>query len=143
LPARSGPRRRELESVRGCSRTEVFYEAPHRIRETVQDIVAVLGPERQIVIARELTKLHEEFVRGTAAEVLKIIVDRGELKGEITLLIGPASERQTIPSTTSLRERVAELMKSESIDEKSALKKVAKERGMSKSEAYRELQRNK
>ena len=143
LSAKGGQRRKELESIRQSSETEIFYEAPHRIREAMQDIVAALGPERRVVIARELTKVHEEFLRGRAAEVLETVASRDELKGEITLLIGSASEEQTAPSTISLPERVAELMKSEKIDEKTALKKIAKERGISKSEAYRELQRSK
>ena len=108
LSAKGGQRRKELESIRQSSETEIFYEAPHRIREAMQDIVAALGPERRVVIARELTKVHEEFLRGRAAEVLETVASRDELKGEITLLIGSASEEQTAPSTISLPERVAE-----------------------------------
>jgi 16S rRNA (cytidine1402-2'-O)-methyltransferase len=143
LPAKSGARRRELEAIRQSSRTEIFYEAPHRIAETMEDTVATLGEERKVVIARELTKVHEEFLRGTAAEVLQIVRDRGELKGEITLLIGPSSQVEAARPATSVRERVTQLMHDEKLDEKTALKQVAKERGISKSEAYRELQRTK
>src|SRR5215467_5631594 len=64
LPAKSGQRRRILESIRGSERTQVFYEAPHRLLETVADIVELLGPGRHVVVAREVTKLHEEFLRG-------------------------------------------------------------------------------
>jgi len=143
LPAKSGARRRELEGIRHSSRTEIFYEAPHRIGGTMEDMVATLGGERKVVIARELTKVHEEFLRGTAAEVLQIVRDRGELKGEITLLIGPGSQDEVARPATSVRERVTQLMRDEKLDKKSALKHVAKERGISKSEAYRELQRSK
>jgi 16S rRNA (cytidine1402-2'-O)-methyltransferase len=143
LPAKSGARRKELEGIRQSSRTEIFYEAPHRIGGTMEDMVATLGGERKVVIARELTKVHEEFLRGTAAEVLQIVRDRGELKGEITLLIGPGSQDEVARPATSVRERVTQLMRDEKLDEKSALKHVAKERGISKSEAYRELQRSK
>src|SRR5260370_21419260 len=87
LPAKSGQRRQLLESLQGNPHTVVVYEAPHRIRETLQDIVDVLGPQTPVVIARELTKIHEEFIRGHAAQVLAILQER-ELKGEITLLIG-------------------------------------------------------
>jgi len=140
LPPKSGARRRMLERINESLQTEIFYEAPHRIRETLADIVATLGSHRSIVVARELTKIHEEFLRGTAAQVLASIEARGELKGEIVLLIGPATEGGTPAAATSVPDRVAQLMREEKLDEKAALKKVAKERGISKSEAYREVQ---
>src|ERR1700751_1797584 len=70
LPAKRGERRTALESIRTSPRTQVFYEAPHRVLESLEDIVEVLGPDRHIVIAREVTKVHEEFLRESAAEVL-------------------------------------------------------------------------
>jgi 16S rRNA (cytidine1402-2'-O)-methyltransferase len=140
LPAKSGSRRRELEKVLGSEETQVYYEAPHRIKETLGDVVEVLGQERSVVVARELTKIHEEFLRGTAGEVVQTLNARGEVKGEITLLLGKAAEGARAPRGVSVRERVEEIMRDEKVDEKSALKKVAKERGISKSEAYRELQ---
>jgi 16S rRNA (cytidine1402-2'-O)-methyltransferase len=143
LPVKGGARTRELEKVRHSEQTEIFYEAPHRIRETLEDIVAVLGQSRPVVVARELTKIHEEFLRGTASQVLETVKERGGIKGEITLLIGPAQEGEVQSSSISVGERVAQLMREEKLDEKSALKKVAKERGISKSEAYREMQRGK
>src|SRR5882762_5770925 len=145
LPAKRGERRTVLESIKASPRTQVFYEAPHRVVETVGDIVEVLEPERHIVIAREVTKLHEEFLRGRAAEVLETLKSRGEVKGEITLLIGKAEEtgHKAVPARVSLRQRVEQIMAEESVDEKAALKKIAKEMGVSKSEAYRELQRSK
>jgi 16S rRNA (cytidine1402-2'-O)-methyltransferase len=141
LSAKSGARRRELEKITDSSGTEIFYEAPHRIKETLADVGEVLGLGRPVVVARELTKIHEEFVRGTAGEVAKILSARGEIKGEITLLIGKAAEGASAVRGTSVRERVEEIMRNEKVDEKAALKKVAKERGISKSEAYREIQR--
>jgi 16S rRNA (cytidine1402-2'-O)-methyltransferase len=140
--AKSGARRRELEQIRDSKQTIAFYEAPHRIRETMEDIAAVLGPERRIVIARELTKVHEEFLRGTAAEVLQTLRRRDEVKGEITLLIGPAAESAATATELSVRDRVEQIIREEKLDQKDALKKVAKERGISKSEAYREWQRS-
>src|SRR5215468_10339363 len=86
LPAKRGERRTVLENIKTSPRTQVFYEAPHRVVETVEDAVEVLGPERQVVIAREVTKLHEEFLRGRALEVLEELRKRGAMKGEITLL---------------------------------------------------------
>jgi 16S rRNA (cytidine1402-2'-O)-methyltransferase len=145
LPAKRGERRSVLESIRTSPRTQVFYEAPHRLVETVEDIVEVLGGERHVVIAREVTKLHEEFLRGRAEELLATLKARGEVKGEITLLIGKAEEgaQKAATARVSVRERVERIMTEEKVDEKAALKKVAKEMGVSKSEAYRELQRGK
>jgi len=143
LSPKSGARRRELEGLRNSAQTEIFYEAPHRILATLEDVVATLGPERRVVVGRELTKIHEEFLRGTAAQVLDTVKSRGEIKGEMVLLIGPATEEQTQVPVFSVRDRVEQLMREERLDEKSALKKAAKERGISKSAAYRELQQRK
>jgi 16S rRNA (cytidine1402-2'-O)-methyltransferase len=144
LPAKRGERRTVLESIQASPRTQVFYEAPHRLVEAVEDIVEVLGPERHVVVAREVTKLHEEFLRGRAEEVLATLKSRDDVKGEITLLIGKAEPgaQKSGPARLSVRQRIEQIMADESIDEKAALKKVAKEMGVSKSEAYRELQRN-
>jgi len=159
LPAKSGQRRRLLESVRESPRTQVFYEAPHRLLETLADVVDTLGADRHIVVAREVTKLHEEFLRGRADEVLDQLKKRGEVKGEITLLIAkaesgaPGSESRGSDGesraskaesrTVSVAKRLKEIMAAEKVDEKAALKKIAKERGIGKSEAYREWQRTK
>ena len=143
LPPKSGQRRQMLESIRTSPRTQVFYEAPHRVTEAVEDVVEILGPERHMVIAREVTKIHEEFLRGRAAAILEILRARGEIKGEITLLIGRAEESErTAPAAVNVRQRLQEIMAEAKLDEKAALKKVAKEMGVSKSEAYRELQRS-
>src|SRR5215470_17235640 len=88
LPAKRGERRSLLESIAASPRTQVFYEAPHRLIETMEDLVQVLGLNRQVVIAREVTKIHEEFLRGRAGELLERLRERGEVKGEITLLVG-------------------------------------------------------
>jgi 16S rRNA (cytidine1402-2'-O)-methyltransferase len=145
LPAKSGQRRKLLESVRESPRTQVFYEAPHRLLETLGDVIEVLGEDRHIVVAREVTKIHEEFLRGRAAEVNEQLSARGNVKGEITLLIAKAESREQIAenSTVSVAQRVKQIMSEDQVDEKSALKKVAKERGVGKSEAYREFQRTK
>jgi 16S rRNA (cytidine1402-2'-O)-methyltransferase len=140
LPPKTGARRRELEQVRNSMQTEIFYEAPHRIAATLEDALAVLGPQRRIVVARELTKIHEEFLRGTAAQVLDVIRSRGEMKGEIVLMIGPVAEGEVQAPAVSIRNRVKQLMREENLDEKAALKRAAKERGISKSAAYRECQ---
>jgi 16S rRNA (cytidine1402-2'-O)-methyltransferase len=153
LPAKRGERRAALEAIKSSPRTQVFYEAPHRIVDSLTDVVEVLGAARHVVVAREVTKLHEEFLRGPAGEVLATIKARDAVKGEITLLIGKLEEVEAGISPghvgmdaladPSLRQRVQQIMSEDKVDEKSALKKVAKERGISKSEAYRELQRSK
>jgi 16S rRNA (cytidine1402-2'-O)-methyltransferase len=145
LPAKSGQRRKLLESVRESPRTQVFYEAPHRLLETLADVIEVLGSDRHVVVAREVTKLHEEFLRGRAQEVLDQLKSRGEVKGEITLLIAKPETRdpRAETSTVTVAQRVKQIMSEDKVDEKSALKKLAKERGIGKSEAYRELQRTK
>lgn len=142
LPPRAGQRRTVLEQLRSLEHTVVFYEAPHRIAESLADIVQVLGPRRPVVIARELTKLHEEFIRGPAAEALEQVRSR-ELKGEITLLIGKGGTAEPAASGDDLRAQLEQIMREQKLDEKSALKSLAKERGISKSELYRELQRKK
>jgi len=148
LPAKRGQRRQVLEDIKSSPRTQVFYEAPHRITEALEDIVEVLGAGRQVVLAREVTKIHEEFLRGRAADVLSVLKSRDEIKGEITLLIGKPEEAEArvgpdTPVRPAVHERLAQLMADEKLDEKAALKRVAKERGISKSEAYREWQRSK
>jgi 16S rRNA (cytidine1402-2'-O)-methyltransferase len=152
LPPKRGERQRVLEDIRSASGTEVFYEAPHRILEALTDVSEILGNSRPVVVAREVTKLHEEFLRGHALEVLERLKTRESVKGEITLLIGKTEEEiRAADGTTggsdrplpSLRERVAEIMAAEHVDEKAALKRAARERGVSKSEAYREMQRRK
>lgn len=146
LPAKRGERRAALESIRTSPRTQVFYEAPHRILETLEDVIEVLGESRPVVVAREVTKLHEEFLRGPAREVLSILEARAAVKGEITLLIGkaePAEVSSEKQPRLSVRQRMAQIMAEDKVDEKTALKRAAKERGVSKSDAYREMQRDK
>ena len=148
LPAKRGQRRKFLESIRDSPRTQVFYEAPHRLKDALEDIVEVLGPQRHVVIAREVTKRHEEFLRGRAGEALEALNARGDIKGEITLLIGKPEEEKNQAGTSAvarpaIRQRLRQIMSAEKLEEKAALKKLAKEMGISKSEAYRELQRSK
>src|SRR5271166_886137 len=114
LPAKAGARRTALEAIRNSARTEIFYEAPHRIAETLRDIADLLGAERHVVIAREVTKMHEEFLRGRADQVLKQLEGRDEIKGEITLLVGKAEEEapQVKRSAATVAKRVKELMRS-------------------------------
>jgi 16S rRNA (cytidine1402-2'-O)-methyltransferase len=145
LPPKRGARRKLLESILESPRTQVFYEAPHRLKETLEDIAEVLGSDRHVVIAREVTKRYEEFLRGRADQALQALKARGDVKGEITLLIGKAENNQpqghAVPA--NIRKQIDRIMAEEKLDEKAALKKLAKQMGISKSEAYRELQRSK
>lgn len=118
----------------------MLYEAPHRIAECVADAREVLG-DRPACLAREVTKLHEEFRRGRLSELATTLVER-PAKGEITLLIGPqdaADARSAADSMQSLAERVEELIHQAKLDRKDALKLAAKERGLTRREAYDKL----
>jgi len=139
LPARAGERRRALERLRIEERTIILYEAPHRIAETVAEARAVLG-DRQACLAREVTKLHEEFRRGRLSE-LEVTLEERPARGEITLLIARAEAAETRheESSQSLAERVEELMRQAKLDRKEALKLAAKERGLSRRDAYDQM----
>ena len=149
LPEKAGARRSLLEDIarqqRSTPTTLIFYEAPHRILETLADLESVWSANLRIVIARELTKIHEEFLRGTIAEVRAALAQRERIRGEIVLLIeAPASSSANIAesnATESLAARVTRMVTEEKIDEKEALKRIARETGQSKSDVYRELQR--
>ena len=145
LPAKKGQRRTALEAIRNSQRTHIFYEAPHRVVEALEDIAEVLGNDRRVVVAREVTKMHEEFIRGKAREVFDQLRHRETVKGEITLLIAKDESGANGSSATkpNIKTRLAEIMRSQQLDEKSALKVLAKETGVGKSELYRELQRKK
>ena len=139
LPARQGERRRALTSLASQPVTLVFFEAPHRIAAALRDAAEILGP-RPAALARELTKIHEEFIRGTLGELAERIVDR-DVKGELTLVIGPPqpeSKNKMSPKKT-IRERVEDIMKAEGLDRKAALKKAAREAGVPRREAYKKL----
>ena len=143
LAAKPGTRRTELEAlaVRMAGLTLVVYEAPHRILETLTDVEAVWGESAHVVVARELTKLHEEFLRGAVREVRLELAARDRIRGEIVLLIDAAAVAPPANAGGSVLQQMTQLMEAEGLDEKDALKRVARERGVSKSEVYRELQR--
>lgn len=144
LPARQGERRKALRALASLERTLVFYEAPHRIVETLEDALDVLG-NRPAVIAREVTKLHEEFLRGPLQELFTLC-EKKPPRGEITLLIGPedhavaeAKSTQTAEAKVPLAQRVQQIMRGQDMDHKAALKQAARERGLTKREAYKQL----
>lgn len=146
LPAKEGQRRTALEALRTrgieSQGSLIFYEAPHRILDTLSDVEAIFGSAQHVVVAREITKLHEEFLRGAVSEIRTKLAGRTTVRGEIVLLFAPAAVESTTENrTVSIAKEVRELMKKESLTEKDALKLVARARGIGKSEAYRELQR--
>ena len=147
LPEKAGARRTRIETLAAAgdqAGTLVFYEAPHRILDTLAVLEAVFGPDLRVVVARELTKVHEEFLRGAVADVRRELAGRDRIRGEITLLVQAPAERHertgASPATATIDVRVAQLA-AEGIEEKEALKRLARELGQSKSELYRELQR--
>jgi 16S rRNA (cytidine1402-2'-O)-methyltransferase len=144
LPEKAGARRSYIETVAKSISPEttlLLYEAPHRIEETLADLSAAWSPNLRIVLARELTKLHEEFLRGTVAEVQTALSIRERIRGEITLLIQPLPPTaQQADAPLSLLAQLKAL-ETEGLDEKAALKRIARETGQSKSDLYRELQR--
>jgi 16S rRNA (cytidine1402-2'-O)-methyltransferase len=140
LPARTGERQRALERLRIEDRTLVIYEAPHRIADTIADAAAILG-DRPACLAREVTKVHEEFRRGRLTELFQSLEEQ-PAKGEITLVIGPPEKSAPgvhADTAQSLAARVDELMHQAKLDRKEALKLAAKERGITKRDAYRQL----
>jgi 16S rRNA (cytidine1402-2'-O)-methyltransferase len=132
LPAKQGQRKKVLEALRDEACTLVFYEAPHRIVDTLSDLSAVYV-DRPVVVARELTKLHEEFLRGTADEVCAQLASRPSVKGEITLLIGKGAA--VIPDTP-IEDAVRDL-ELKGVPRMDAIKQVARERGLSKRDVYK------
>jgi 16S rRNA (cytidine1402-2'-O)-methyltransferase len=141
LPSKSGARRSLLEALPRTLAKHVYYETPHRILEALADVAATFGPSQPIVVARELTKMHEEFLRGTVAEVLATLTARANVRGEMVLIL-PLTEAAAEQQTATIKQAVDALIKSEGLSEKDALKRVARDRGIGKSEAYRELQRD-
>lgn len=137
LPPKPIQRAKLLEALAEEHATLIFYEAPHRLLEALESIEQVLGP-RPVVVGRELTKLHEEFLRGTAAELRAQLESRDAIKGEITILVGKATAPP--PDDRPLDEAVGELV-SGGVPRMDAIKQVARRRGLSKREVYDRLLR--
>jgi 16S rRNA (cytidine1402-2'-O)-methyltransferase len=139
LPARQGERRRALAKLALENVTLVFFEAPHRIAAALRDAAEILGP-RTAALARELTKIHEEFIRGSLRELSERFESHA-VKGELTLVVGPpqVEDKSAISRERTIRERVEEIMKAEGLDRKAALKKAAREAGLPRREAYKKL----
>ena len=133
LPARAQERRTRLRALREESRSLVFYEAPHRLKESLADMREILG-NRDIVLAREVTKVHEEFVRGLLSEVISEIACR-EIRGEITLVIRGASGELTV--TEEILKAEVERLKGNGLRVKEIAEVLGEKYGYSKKEIYR------
>ncbi len=140
LPARKTARLKSLKNFARFPSTLVFFEAPHRVLEMLKDSLEILG-DRPAALGRELTKVHEEFRRGSLSEVLRS-VQRDPPKGEITIVLGPG-EAPVLERADSILREIQTLMAEKGLDERAALKAVARSRGVSRSEAYRQFMREK
>lgn len=139
LPRKRGEREAYLKSIASETRTIIVHSSPHRLFLDLEAIASIL-PKRTIVIARELTKVHEEFLRGTAREVLDALQARGEAKGEYILLIDGAEPSQ-MQGDQQLAEELAALLREEGISSKSALRILMHATNMKRNDAYRLLQK--
>ena len=135
LPPKQGQRQRLLESLADEAATLIFYEAPHRILESLEDIASVLGT-RDIVAARELTKMYEEILRGTASEIAAALSTRDSIRGEFVILIGKslAPPAENVPIEDMIQALIAA-----GVERMDAMKTVARERGLSKRDVYKLL----
>jgi 16S rRNA (cytidine1402-2'-O)-methyltransferase len=143
-PPRTGERRSFFEGLRTERATLIFYEAPHRVVGSLRDAMQIFGVERRAVLAREITKIHEEFLRGTLQELERSCANRQQLRGEMTLLIAGADPAESASTNTAVETDLRGAMAvylGQGLDEQAALKRVARDRGVSKSEVYREWQR--
>jgi 16S rRNA (cytidine1402-2'-O)-methyltransferase len=144
LPSRPTERRKSLRALAAEPRTLALYEAPHRLLDALEDALEILG-NRPAVVAREVTKIYEEFLRGHLEDIVEAIRKKAP-RGEITLLIGPpdghaqhAADLANPMNAIPLARHVDEIMKARSIDRKAALKQAARERGLTRREAYKQL----
>ncbi|MDF5714166.1 MAG: 16S rRNA (cytidine(1402)-2'-O)-methyltransferase [Rhizonema sp. NSF051] len=134
LPAKSQQRREHIESLTTELRTIILYESPHRLRDTLQDLGEILGNERQIVLARELTKLYEEFHRGSIAEVIADYGDR-EPQGEYTIIVAGASPSQPQFSEAELKAELTKIV-SQGVSRSQASRQLAKVTSLPRRQLY-------
>ena len=140
LPHRAGERRRRLRELRSFHDTIVLFESPRRIRDTLADLREVMG-EREIVVGRELTKIHETLLRGTPAEVLESLPDP-EVRGEITVIVAacdPNASGPTEARSGRVLEAWTESLAQAGGDQRNGLRLTARRLGMKRAELYRLL----
>ena len=134
LPAKSQARRTHLESLRSESRTIVFYESPHRLRATLQDLADILGSDRAITLARELTKLHEEFWRGSVEDAIALYLKR-EPQGEYTIVVAGAELVQVVLSETALKSELQSLL-NQGLSRSDASRQLAQQTSLPRRQIY-------
>src|SRR5581483_5722182 len=132
LPPKSAGRRKTLSRIAGHSSTVIAYESPHRILETLTDMSEILG-DRPVVLARELTKLYEEFIRGTAGDIRSQLIQNQSARGEMTLVIAKSEQKETDLDAESEIGRLQE----QGMARMDAIKAVAKRMGLPKRQVYR------
>ena len=133
LPLNKKLRKEKLEEIQKEIKTLILYEAPHKLNDTLKDLKDILG-KRQIVLAREITKIHEEFIRGTIDE----IIDKSKtLKGEMILIIEGAEKQENENSLNNLSlEEHYKFYEDKGFDKKDIIKKIAKDRKVNKNDIY-------
>lgn len=135
LPLNKKNRKNKLEEIKNSNKTIILYEAPHKLKNTLNDLKDILK-DRQVVIAREITKIHEEYIRGTVDEIFKIV---DNLKGEMILIIDKneniIKEEDDLNNLTL--EEHYEFYKNQGLEKKEIIKKIAKDRNVSKNEIYK------
>ena len=134
LPLNKKNRKEKLEEIRDINKTVILYEAPHKIKNTLEDLEKILDKDRKIVLAREITKIHEEFIRGNIDEILE---KSENLKGEMVLIIeGNNKEKENELCDLSIEEHYKYYEK-QGLDKKEIIKKIAKDRNVNKNEIYK------
>lgn len=137
LPPKKNQRIETLRTLDRETATLIFYESPHRILDTLDDLAETM-PTRPVVLARELTKLHEEFLSGTAREIHTLLAARDSIRGEITLLVGKGDAEAAVADERPIEEAVRELERA-GLSRMDAIKQVARDRGLPKREVYKQL----
>lgn len=137
MPSRTNARRARLAELQSVPGTLIFYEAPHRLAATLKDAYEILG-DREAVVARELTKMHEEIRRGRLSQLTADYTDKTDIRGEIVVLIDRTVIDPPANELTSIAALVAQF-EQDGMDHRAALKKAARELGLSRAEAYRRL----
>ena len=135
LPSKESDRQTRLESLRSETKTVVLYEAPHRILKTLKDLATVVGTEREIVLARELTKVHEEFWRGNMGDAIAMCTNERQPKGEYTVVLQGAAETSLITDETELKRELQQLL-NQGMTRSQASRQLAKLTNLSRREIY-------
>lgn len=142
LPRQKKDRKAALEAIQYHKETMIFYEAPHRLKDTLRDAQQILGPSRKVVLAREVTKKFEEFVRGTLEEAV-MWAENEEIRGEFVLVFAGSTEENPVDNEKwwtelSIIDHVNQVIEKQSLTSKEAIKVVAVERDLPKRDVYQE-----